>query len=142
VLIRSIGNNFFTSTSATDENSQAYHKILKGENPQSSTNSQSHIGSRLLTLRFLDIVQSLDKETDIDDDEQLVWKNTLIPKTIVCFNVLFILELRQMLLTRTFLIGQEMFLMPVLFFRQRGLRIRRIQIQKRYCLSTLPKIRG
>ena len=60
-MIRSLQDNFKDSMTATDENSKAYCTMLKGEAPPTSSNMETHIALRLLTLRFLDIVQSLDK---------------------------------------------------------------------------------
>lgn len=85
-MIRSLDNNFNHSKSAKDENSQAYCLMLKGEVPQTSQNTQSHIASRLLTLRFLDIIQSLEKGNDLDG-EDMVRKNIVILNKKVCFNV-------------------------------------------------------
>lgn len=93
-MIKSLQDNFVASRTARDENGQGYYTMLKGEIPQASQNTETHIASRLLTLRFLDIVQSLEKEVPVEiDGVDVVRKNISILKFNVCFQVRFILEL-------------------------------------------------
>jgi hypothetical protein len=92
-LIISLKSSFLASIDLKDENSMAYHVSLKGEIPQTGPNTQAHVGSRLLTLRFLDIVQALDKE--IDDGENVETasgrKNIFVLKKMVRLRVGFVL---------------------------------------------------
>jgi hypothetical protein len=88
-MIRSLEENFRTSTEGGDENSKAYRTMLTGEIPQTSLNTHTHIASRLLTLRFLDIFQALEQNVEIDG-EHVSPNNASFLKSNVCFMSLLI----------------------------------------------------
>jgi hypothetical protein len=87
-MINSLQDNFSKALHGTDENSLAYCAVMKGEVPGTSQNTHTYIASRLLTFRFLDILQALDKEIDLDIDhsnQQGFRKNISVLKTNVSF---------------------------------------------------------
>ena len=64
-MIKALECDFQKSLHATDENSRAYCAVLKGESPPTSQNTHTHVASRLLAMRFLDIHQALANDIDI-----------------------------------------------------------------------------
>jgi hypothetical protein len=84
-MIRSLEENFLASQKETDENSRAYVAVMNGEVPLTSVNTHTHIASRLLTIRFLDIFHALDKEIEMDVDVVEKKAGNSLHKTIVCF---------------------------------------------------------
>ena len=88
-MIKSFQEMFLKSLNDTDENSRAYCAMIKGEIPNTSSTPQTHIASRLLSMRCLDIFKALDRELEIGThiDGQ---RN---PMSILKHNVCFILLL-------------------------------------------------
>jgi hypothetical protein len=79
--------DFLKSLNGTDENSRAYSKVLKGENPMTSVVTHTHVASRLLAIRFLDIYQALNKEI-IFETEVVSQKYTIsVLKNNVCLTL-------------------------------------------------------
>jgi hypothetical protein len=70
--IQALEIDFLASITSTAENSRAYLGALLGQIPDTSTKSESHVASRLLTISFLDIVCSLDEPMSTDMDEEVV----------------------------------------------------------------------
>jgi hypothetical protein len=82
-MLKALQRNFQMSQLATDENSRAYSAVLRGEIPQTSLATNTHVASRLLTMRFLDICQALERDIVINVVAQ---KNTIsVLKNNVCF---------------------------------------------------------
>jgi hypothetical protein len=75
-MIKALEGDFLKSLHATDENSCAYCAVLKEESPPTSLNAHTHVASRLLTMRFLDIHQALAQDINIKI-EVVSRKNTI-----------------------------------------------------------------
>jgi len=59
--------DFQKSSKQTDERSRAYREAMRGEVPTSvSTSSHTHVAFRLLLIRFVDLISSLDNFTPTD----------------------------------------------------------------------------
>jgi len=70
--IRALDEDFSASISSTDENGRAYSGAFLGRIPDTSTKSESHVASRLLTISFVDIACSLDEPMLTGMDEKAV----------------------------------------------------------------------
>lgn len=71
-MIQALEDDFIACGQATDENSRAYRAVLKGVDPETCANTQSHVASRLLVMRFLDICKGLDKDIEIEINTEVV----------------------------------------------------------------------
>jgi hypothetical protein len=137
-MIKALQENFQKSLQATDENSRAYSAVLRGEIPLTSLATHTHVASRLLTLRFLDIYRALDKDIEIKDVSQ---KNTIsVLKSNVCL-IFHLWTLFIAVVIRTCLTGWKYHPRPFPSSNQPRPRIAREQILD--ILQTLSqKIRG
>ena len=83
-MIKALQDDFVESCISTDENSKAYSKLLKGEDPNSSSShSHTHVASRLLSMFFLDICKASGLDIGMNN-EVVIWRAPPLLKYKVC----------------------------------------------------------
>jgi len=65
--MEALEKDYSGSILGTDENSRAYRYVMRGDLPtDTSSSTYSHVAFRLLKIRFMDIISSLEKNSSME----------------------------------------------------------------------------